>query len=741
MTDVSDTTQPVDRQPGSTVQGNANTTPAAPSFLKNLYSNGIAFRDTVIDTLEKKDLGAFADVIRAISGLDINTRRSTTSPGQFSPGSTNYTNRPTIFVVKNKVNGKTGASEEPIGEFSDWFLNSVQEQDMERTDVVETFGAPHIFVSGRFTRKIVFSGMVRTTQHNAEASKASERVPQHVLLRNFYERFLRATSQATLDYFTRITVDGDIYEGYITNLQLPRDANLEMVMPFALSMICVRRYNIHDADAVSSLSRFVGDKKKKLAPAFASASLTDAHAGFSLSLISGTTDSATGTSVNVGKTKEDGTFLGISPTVKLHSSYAGQVIQLSGDGLGIWAIKYADDGTPVSGTVSRGGDAALKIVLVSYAKLVENAKASNGQSSLNIQFSAAGKAGPVLQIVAVASDLPSIKLKSLVLTRGDGAKFNATIDGQSVKVVVTDARKAAVLLSGIWSIPFSLTAEYATLDGVVLPADTIPSPPAQTALITKIGSGGIAQRGGQAANNDFDAAVARPGVVETSAAITTPAPGTVLYSSLFYFLSTTTAVNSANPFAIADSVSCLLGLSSGFPPYQINESRVEIQLDMGKPTLVGSLFSSLLTKFLVVRASAVTDSSSGIRASYHADFSVAKSLAAFEQGIGSDVYDSFLSSATLSLQYDQGILVSRISKSASPGGGGSLNLSSGTLSVPMSVTVDATDKDLVVFKLTFTPTAAVSSTILSEILSNPVIGSITFPSVYQLEAIPVNFPK
>lgn len=739
MTDVSDTTQPVNRKPGSTIQGNANTTPAVPSFLKNMYSNAISVRDTVIDTLEENDLGAFADVVRAVTGTPINLRRQTTSPGQFSLGATDYSNRPTIFVVKNKANGKSGAAEEPVSEFSDWFLNSVQEQDMERTDVVETFGAPHIFVSGRFTRKVVFSGMVRTTQHNAEARQVAERVPQHVLLRNFYERYLRATSQATLDYFTRITVDGDIYEGYVTNLQLPRDANLEMVMPFSLSMICVRRSNIHDADAVASLARFVGEKKKKLAPAFATASLTDAHAGFSMSLISGTSDSEAGTSVNVGKTKEDGTFLGISPTVKLHSTYAGQVIKLSGDGLGIWAVKYADDGTPVSGTVSRGGDAPLKLVLVSYAKLVENAKASNGQSSLSIQFSAASKAGPILQIVAVASDLPSIKLKSLVLTNGDGSKFNAAIDGANAKVIVTDARKSAVLLSGIWAIPFSLTAEYATLDGVVLSAGTIPSPTTDTALIMKIGPGGISQRGGKAANNAFDAAIARPGVIETSASTTTPAPGIVMYSSLFYFFSTTTSVLNTNPFAIADSVSCLLGLSSSFPPYQVNTTQVDIQLDMGKPTIISSLFSGLLTPFLIVHASVVADSTGGIVASYYASFSVAKSLDAVEQSLQSDVYDSFLSSATLSLQYDQGALVSRVSKSSSPGGGGSLNLSSGVLNVPLSVTVDATDKDLVVFKLAFTPLA--SSAVLSGLLSRPVTGSITFPSVYQLEAIPLNFTQ
>jgi hypothetical protein len=706
-----------------------------------MYSNAISVRDTVIDTLEKNDLGAFADAVRAVTGVPVNIRRRTTSPGQFSPGSTDYSNRPTIFVVKNKANGQTGAAEEPVGEFSDWFLNTVQEQDMERTDVVETFGAPHIFVSGRFTRKIVFSGMVRTTQHNAESSKASDRVPQHVLLRNFYERFLRATSQATLDYFTRITVDGDIYEGYITNLQLPRDANLEMVMPFALSMICVRRYNIHDADAVASLSRFVGDKKKKLAPAFASASLTDASAGFVMSLDTGGSNSTTGVSVNVGKTKEDGTFLGISPTIKLNTSYAGQVIQLSGDGVGTWALRYAEDGTPVSGTISRGDSREIKLVLVSYAKLVENAKASNGQSSLSVQFSAAGKAGPAMQIVAVASDLPSVKLKSLVLTLGNGAKFNATIEGTSIKLVVADARKAAVLNSGQWKIPFTLTAEYATTDGKLLVADAIPSPPAETATIAATGFPARPTRGGSLVTAEYDTGVARPGFSAATSVISTPSAGSVLYSNLSYTFSSLTDVSLFNPFIIADSVSTSIRLDTAFASLLPSVYSVDLSLDLGKPSLLPSIFSTLLTTRFKASVFNVFDSTTGTRATYKAFLTLAKSQEAISQNLPATVYASFLHASTLSLQYDQGAIISRLSPSSTPSNGGSLNLSSGVVSLPLAIAIDATPADVVSLTLTFTPTASVSSDILSGILSNPVTGSITFPAVYQLEAIPLNFSK
>ena len=142
-----------------------------------------------------------------------NTRRLF-APGQFPAGATNYTNRPSITVIKNTTSSATGqATQTPIGSYSDWYLNSVQEQDVERTDIIETFGAPHLFTSGRFTRKMVFSGFVRTTAMNNASTTVNDRVPQHVLLRNFYENFLRSTSQAKFNYFTRIVVDGDTYEG------------------------------------------------------------------------------------------------------------------------------------------------------------------------------------------------------------------------------------------------------------------------------------------------------------------------------------------------------------------------------------------------------------------------------------------------------------------------------------------------------------------------------------------------
>jgi hypothetical protein len=272
-------------------------------------------------------------------------------------------------------------------------LNSVQEQDVERTDIIETFGAPHIFTSGRFTRKMVFSGFVRTTAMNSSSQTVNNRVPQHVLLRNFYENFLRSTAQAKYDYFTRIVVDGDTYEGYCISLQLPRDASLEMVMQFALTMIVVRRYNIHDNDAINALSVFQTAAIAQLSPSFATAELKDAQP-FSIVL--------SPSNLNVGLVGPSGSSL-TYVVLNLTTPSGGQIITVSGPGTGIWSLTYASDNTPVSGTPSRGGTVALNLVLLSYSALVASGTEQSNVTQQQTQMLTLSAAGQSTDLTIVSA--------------------------------------------------------------------------------------------------------------------------------------------------------------------------------------------------------------------------------------------------------------------------------------------------------------------------------------------------
>jgi len=736
MTIVSDQTQPVVRNPNSTTQSDSYSNPAVPSNVKTTSSNQRPFFDACLTSLESALVGAATSAIAALvaSNKRLITRRLT-SPGEFTPGSTNYDNRPKIIVVRNTtVNAKS--VDVPVGDFSDWYLSQVQEQDLERTDVTETFGAPHIFTSGRFTRKVVFSGMVRTTAHNFASNISANRVPQHVLLRNFYENFLRATMQAQMNYFTRIVVDGDIYEGYIVNLQLPRDSGVEMVMPFAMTMICVRRYNVHDADAIASLSVFQTKPDAQLPPAFASASMKDATGDFKLSLEANNTTSETSVTVNTGKVNPDGSFVGVSPVINLHSSYGGQVINIDGDGLSIWTLQYADDGSPVSGTACRGGARAIKLVLSSFANLVDSGKTTNGQSTRSLKFFAGGKEGPTLQVVSVTSDRPSMLLKSAAVILSNGARYAATLpNDQTAVVTATNARAAVVSLGGSgWSFTFDLLVELATADKVVLPAGAISSPPGNEAAYVPEGYA-TAALAGKVSSIQYDIVVSNPGLDTSAMVVSTPAPGKILFAGLKVVLTSDLNLALLNPFALADSIVLNATLDIEPQTYAKFTPHVQITLDMGKTVVIDSLFDKSQSPKFDVQAIATKDSAGGVLGVYRGTFKLSKSAAAQSFGVTGLEYQAFLGAATVSLQYNQGAVACRVYQSTKA----QLQLKDGPTQIPVSVSADVSDPETAIVTVEFTPPASMPTEAMKSVLSSVLSGSVTFPPVYQMAAIPLNF--
>lgn len=195
-------------------------------------------------------------------------------PPVVRPGTNNiesllYKNRPLIQII-DRDNENTQAKAKY--RYDHWILTSVQEQDAEKIDVIETFGEPHLFASGRFTRRYVFQGMVRTTPINAlltgpggtppiDPNSLTGRVlrtPQSVLFRVFYDKYMRAAEQAIQKTFTRITVDKEVYEGYVTTFNVSRDSQMETFTPFVFTMVAFNRYHIdldEPANAIIQASR------------------------------------------------------------------------------------------------------------------------------------------------------------------------------------------------------------------------------------------------------------------------------------------------------------------------------------------------------------------------------------------------------------------------------------------------------------------------------------------------------
>lgn len=184
-------------------------------------------------------------------------------------GATDYSNRPTIQILSASANQTV--SDAPV--FSDFILTSVTGGDAEKAEVVETFGIPHLFTSGRFMRRYTFAGSARAVPANAHAAQGSRgdntqaiamRISQHAALERFYDDYLRITKQAETGRFTRVTVDGEVYDGWVLSFTPSRTSDSEGFASFTFTMVVRNRSHPKmDADLSRYLQKFAAPPKAK----------------------------------------------------------------------------------------------------------------------------------------------------------------------------------------------------------------------------------------------------------------------------------------------------------------------------------------------------------------------------------------------------------------------------------------------------------------------------------------------
>ena len=127
-----------------------------------------------------------------------------------------------------------------VNTFNNFILTDVQEQAAEKIDVIETFGVPHLFASGRFMRRYTFQGQVRTTPVNDQSGDKKYYVPASSQLRDFYEQWMRASVQAQNQWYTDVWVDGEDYEGFVTTFNMTRNSQIDTVAQFVFSLVAFR---------------------------------------------------------------------------------------------------------------------------------------------------------------------------------------------------------------------------------------------------------------------------------------------------------------------------------------------------------------------------------------------------------------------------------------------------------------------------------------------------------------------
>lgn len=212
------------------------------------------------------------------------------------------TPRPKIEIANLPDN----TSEDPRTVFREFILTNIQEQDAEKTEVTETFGAPHLFASGRFIRRVTITGMTRTSPVNYTAPAPGTTgqvpdlaVPQSLSLRTFYENYLRVSLMAQRRQYARLTVDGEVYSGWFTTFNAGRDSHNEHFATFTMSMYVFDRSNALDSRAKAQYPAVASTKTTAWADKKAKAN-KDAQTGNTTLSLSASTADTTGQISAVG---------------------------------------------------------------------------------------------------------------------------------------------------------------------------------------------------------------------------------------------------------------------------------------------------------------------------------------------------------------------------------------------------------------------------------------------------------
>jgi hypothetical protein len=426
--------------------------------------------------------------VKYAAGLDKATRRRRRARlgTPLAPEMGEGQNKAAIEVHQRGL--ELSAKDTLVGTFYDFILANVQENDAEKVSVMETFGDPHLFASGRFIRKYVFSGACRTAPLNWQSQDVDLLVSQFLSFRVFYDKYLRVTEQVKWRRFTRIIVDGDVYEGWVTTMNLGRAAENEQVAPFTFTLYGVKRSHKNEAQAEQLLKAFKpeGKTKRKFDFARAQANLTDALGKITLTLQKELNGSGA-TSLSVPDAKVGKEL--VSETIgylKAVGSAQVLTVKLPNKFEGALQLEYKG-GTPVSNTLattcqeSENGQ-PLVVRVLNVQKLLKNldpTKIPTDIATKEVEI----KIDPDTITITAATGSPVTLFLGLTVSVGGGLKVTAVnvqyLTNNSAAKGTAPANGTEYLLDAVIGttpgvigadnkIPITLTVEVAPTLGPVL---------------------------------------------------------------------------------------------------------------------------------------------------------------------------------------------------------------------------------------------------------------------------------
>jgi len=321
------------------------------------------------------------------------------------------------------MNGTPAAPGEWIAQFDYFILTNITMQDQERVDVVETFGAPHIFASGRFVRRYQFSGYMHTVPLRTRVTgreAAADYVPPIFAWKSFYEQYVRATKSAQNDVFVRVTTPaGDIFDGYIVATSDNRDSSLETTTPFAFQMIVI---NESDTWGSNKLFNNLIAPKKKQTDTVNKAELNVAVGEFDMKVAVGSGTPGPSARTDLGRIKPDGSPEGTIPELTLECSHSGYILNTTSKIRGL-TLEYADKAA-VHGSQSRSGKVPLTVRVTDYSALRQAFIAGKGIDNrgmtTSIVISNGANKSVTVEITFIASEKILMEIRDVGVLAEDG---------------------------------------------------------------------------------------------------------------------------------------------------------------------------------------------------------------------------------------------------------------------------------------------------------------------------------
>lgn len=208
-------------------------------FEANSRSSGASARGV------QKDLGDEVPIRRPYRGIQI-------KDDTYAVLSVRKPDGTTIPLASSSAMGWEEDAEHPglgrVGEYSDFILQQVQDQRMEKQQIIETFGDSFVYFFGERPRIVTFSGvLMNTDDFNWRAQ-----------FWHNYENYLRGSRLVQLNARCYLAYDTIVIEGYPLSAQAVDSSEDPYSVPFSMTMLMT---DYHEYSIIGE-KRFPGVEEK-----------------------------------------------------------------------------------------------------------------------------------------------------------------------------------------------------------------------------------------------------------------------------------------------------------------------------------------------------------------------------------------------------------------------------------------------------------------------------------------------